>query len=101
MPGIPHLDFPMRLTTGGQFATVDQDSDAELVACIALLLAYPRGSRPDVPNFGVPEQLFLQGGVNLDEIRAALEDYEPRVVTAPDHVLQEAMDTVNLNWRRA
>lgn len=80
MPDVPHFALPFRLTPGGRVATTEQDSVDEIADCTAVILSYPLGSRPELPDFGVAEQAFTQGGPDLDEIRAALDAYEPRAI---------------------
>lgn len=74
---IPRLKLPITVTDG-RFATVEQDSVDEVAQCVYVVLSYEEGSRPELPDFGIESQLFLQGGVSQDEIRAAVEEWEPR-----------------------
>jgi phage baseplate assembly protein W len=70
----------MRLTATG-FATVEQDTGDDIVNCCAAVLSYPLGSRPERPDFGMPEQAFHDQGPNVIEIRQALQAWEPRAHT--------------------
>jgi phage baseplate assembly protein W len=74
----PHFSLPFRVTPGGAVAVSEQDSVDEIADCVVAVLSYPLGSRPELPDFGVDEQAFVQGGPDLDEIRAAIDAYEPR-----------------------
>jgi hypothetical protein len=49
---VPHLSVPFHLSGSGRFAVVEQDSDAELIQCVAVCLATPEGSRAEVPDYG-------------------------------------------------
>jgi hypothetical protein len=75
----PHFSFPLTLA-GGQLATVEQDSDVEIGACIAAILSWPIGTRPDEPTFGVVDQTFTQSQPDLAEIVQAVKANEPRAV---------------------
>jgi hypothetical protein len=77
MPERPHISFPVELA-GGRIAEVEQDSDREVGGCIAVILGWPIGTRPDLPDFGVPVESFLSGGPDLQEIRQAVQRSEPR-----------------------
>lgn len=78
--GPRHLTFPMRFTPTG-FATVEQDTADDITMCCAAVLSYPLGSRPERPDFGVPEQAFRDNGPSVIEIRQALQAWEPRAHT--------------------
>lgn len=73
----PHFAFPFR-SAGTGFAQVEQDSDADILACAYAVAATQVGARDEEPEFGTPEQAFRQGGADLDEIEAALGAWEPR-----------------------
>jgi phage baseplate assembly protein W len=75
---IPHFAFPFKFTPAGPAAEVEQDSPQDVASCVAAVLSYPAGSRADVPTFGVPDQSFRANGANVQEIREALNEWEPR-----------------------
>lgn len=76
-PDNPHFAFPFKMKTR-MAAVLEQDSPDEIVTAARALLGTPRGARLDNPAFGIPEQLFKQGGASADEIRQALDLFEPR-----------------------
>jgi phage baseplate assembly protein W len=78
---IPHFAFPFRFTDSGRAAVVDQDSSDDVAGCVAAVLCYPLGARADAPTFGVPDQAFRTNGVNTEEVRQALAEWEPRADT--------------------
>lgn len=99
MPAPPQFAFPFGRDGYGNIATVPQHSDAEIAGCIQAILCYPLGSRPVYPDFGVAEEAFLQSGPNLDEIRQAVLDNEPRAeveVFLDDASLTNAIAQVRL-----
>jgi len=73
----PHFSWPFSLR-GSSFAVVEQDSDREIASCIAAVLSYPLGYIADRPEFGVPPQEFLQGGVSTRQMSDAILANEPR-----------------------
>lgn len=81
--GPRHFAFPMQFAGAG-FATVEQDTVDDIAGCCAAVLAYPLGSRPERPDFGVDEQAFAAQGPNPAEIRHALAAWEPRANTTVD-----------------
>lgn len=74
---IPHFDYPFRIS-GGKVVTVEQDSIIEVANCVEVILTYPKEWRIEDLNFGLRDQLFLDGGVNLEDFVEAVEQYEPR-----------------------
>lgn len=87
----PHLDFPVRLTTGGRLFVNEQGSDAEVAACIAVIINWPQGTREGDPGFGILDPLFESGGPDLAAIRTAVAANEPRVVNLGDEVLERTL----------
>jgi hypothetical protein len=90
------LVWPLRLENG-RLAQADQDSPADVESCVTAILSYPRGWRPDNVNFGRPELLFQEGGVDIAAIAEALSDMEPRAT--PDivaSVLEKGRQTVGV-----
>ena len=78
MAGVPHLAVPLRLT-GAQIATVEQDSDEEIMQAVAAIVRTPLGHRTDLPEFGAIPQTHRSGGADLDEIERAVGEWEDRV----------------------
>lgn len=58
--------------------TVEQDSKDEIAQCLFAIFATQPGDRTELPEFGLASQLFRMGGVDLDELREAVEEWEPR-----------------------
>lgn len=71
------LALPITITAGGRLSGVELGSDADLAQSVALLAATRPGERRAVPEYGV--EAGLGGAVDVDGIRAAIVDFEPRV----------------------
>lgn len=75
------LAFPVRLTTDGQFRTVEQHSDTDILGCAHIALLCPPGHRPLAPEYGTPDLEFTPARVDRAAILhdSLLRD-EPRLV---------------------
>lgn len=73
-----HLALPFRIV-GTRAVAVDQDSDAEILQSVEVLMRYRPGDREAVPDFGVPGQAHRQGGADLVTVAERVELWEPRV----------------------
>ena len=71
------LALPLRLA-GNRLAAVEQDSPEEIAQCVEVVCRYPRGLRPELPDFGSPDLAFREVPVGTDELAAAIERWEPR-----------------------
>jgi phage baseplate assembly protein W len=80
MTAIPHFSYPFRFG-GPQAAVSEQDSLEEIADCCATVLLCPLGYRDELPEFGLPPQTFASPAPDRDEIRGALETWEPRAAT--------------------
>lgn len=78
MPDREQLAYPFQLGSDGRILTVEQDSDDDIEASMAVIVSWPIGTRDSNPDFGIDEQAFQQGGADLDEISTALQIAEPR-----------------------
>jgi hypothetical protein len=70
------IALPLRVTASGALATFVQDSPREIAQSVALLLATRPGERRSVPDYGTPDPLF--GGIDVEDIHAAVEEWEKR-----------------------
>lgn len=77
MATTPHLKIPFEVNDG-QVAVVEQDSIDDVTGCVFSVLATERGTRPELPEFGLADPTFRLGGVDLDELRDVVEEWEPR-----------------------
>lgn len=76
-PEIPHLSVPLRLA-GDRLATVEQDSLEEVGQCVETICRYPVGSRPELPEFGIPDFTFRPVPISPTELADAIGEWEPR-----------------------
>jgi phage baseplate assembly protein W len=58
-------------------AVTEQSSYDEIADCVQAVLLYTRGSRIDLPEFGVRDMTF-QAGVDKEEVERAITQWEPR-----------------------
>lgn len=79
--GIPHFAYPLTLGQDGSFATLEQDSRAEIRQCVAVLLATTIGSRIELPSYGVPDVTFTHGET-IGLVQQAIATWEPRAAAA-------------------
>src|SRR5687767_8720500 len=80
----PHFAFPFRLKASGRsVAVVEQDSEEDITNCVEVLLRTERGSRIEVPDYGIDDPTFHQVSPNdkLTELQAAIVEWEPRAET--------------------
>jgi hypothetical protein len=78
MTDIPRLALPFRVVAG-RAATIEQDSDGEVLQCVDTIVRYRPGDREAAPDFGVPDQAHRQGGADLVTVADRVELWEPRV----------------------
>jgi phage baseplate assembly protein W len=79
---IPQYSLPLRIV-GGQFAVVEQGTIDEVRDQVEVLIRTPRGSRLDLPDFGIDDPTF-RSEPDLDEIRDAIETYAEGAVVHID-----------------
>lgn len=77
MDDLPHIAWPIRVD-GASLATVQQDTDDEAAANVAVLCCFPRGFRAEQPDFGITDPTFQQMDVDPTEIERQAALYEPR-----------------------
>jgi hypothetical protein len=100
MPVNPHFSFPFVMTAGGASVT-EQDTDAELLDCVEVILSVPLGFREDLPDFGLSDPVF---GVGMDtqDIIDTVTRWEPRadvLVSARPDALDSLIQHVLVNVR--
>lgn len=81
-PQAPTLAYPFRVVNG-RTQVVEQDSDAELAQSVYVLLATEPGERAEEPSYGLADLAFTptDADEDLEAIRAAVAEWEPRVGT--------------------
>jgi phage baseplate assembly protein W len=81
MTDVPHFSLPFRFA-GSSVAVNEQDSIEEVAdACLAILLC-PVGFRVELPSFGLEDPTFTSPAPDLDTVREALDQWEPRAAAA-------------------
>ena len=81
MTDVPHFSLPFRFASPAA-AVSEQDSLDEIAdACLAILLC-PVGFRVELPTFGLEDPTFSSPGPDLDSVREALAQWEPRAAAA-------------------
>lgn len=82
MTDIPHFAWPFQWVTNPDrtvtAAVVDQDSLADVQACVARVAGTPVGSRIELPAFGVTALAFQTGEINDSVLRSQIQRWEPR-----------------------
>jgi phage baseplate assembly protein W len=98
---IPHLALPFRIENG-RAATVEQDTDEEVLQCVQVIVSTMQGQRVELPDFGIPDPAFT---VDVDEaaILAELNEWEPRALilfSDQPNVQDELLREVTLQVQR-
>ena len=83
MSDVPHFSLPFRFGAPNA-ATSEQDSLDEIADCVLAVLVCPTGFRVELPQFGLPDPTFSMPGPDLDEIREAIDTWEPRAAVLLD-----------------
>jgi phage baseplate assembly protein W len=108
---VPHFAIPFRVDASGSAAVLDQDTFEEIAQCVGVLFSTTRGERIELPEYGIPDQVFLpENLVDTSELAAAIGKWEPRATalvhsTAIDetlrHILVELETTNELEAGRS
>jgi hypothetical protein len=91
MDDVPHISLPIQITAGA-YATVQQDTTAEVADCVAVIVAFPIGYREDQPDFGITDPAFTVRPIDTTEIEEVIETYEPRAVVTISESPYDAAD---------
>ena len=70
------LAYPLRFGPGG-FATVEQDTHADIEGCVEAALRTPLGWIDSQPDLGLPDLTGTPGGPGPDLIRVAADQGHP------------------------
>lgn len=99
---IPRLKWPLELV-GTSLATVEQDSDEDIVQCLKGVLRHRPGDRPDIPALGVPDLAFAEQPLHLEVVQEVLRRHEPRVdvlLTQDPALIDQLVAEVKVEWSR-
>lgn len=100
MADTPHFSLPF-VASGSTFATVEQDSDEDIGACVYVIAATPVGSLIDQPDLGIEDRTFEQMGADLsaEDISEAIEEWEPRADATTVASIDGLTERVSLTWK--
>lgn len=79
----PHFTLPMRLAVD-TFATNNQGSVEDIGACAEAIVRTRPAERELLPDLGTFDLTFLEQPVDLSQMLAAIETWEPRARTAAE-----------------
>ncbi|WP_125568722.1 GPW/gp25 family protein [Nocardioides baekrokdamisoli] len=89
-----HLAFPLTVGAKG-LRTVVQDSAADIVQSVALLLDTRPTDRRSVPDYGLPDPTF--SGLGVSTLAALIDEWEPRAEPAIlEQVLAGVLEVINV-----
>jgi phage baseplate assembly protein W len=95
----PHFAHPFAFAEqpdGSLAALVDeQDSLEEITGCIARIVSFPRGSRDELPDFGIDDPTFEQAPVDVRLLSAQVAEWEDRVEVQADATIDTADDLIS------
>jgi hypothetical protein len=77
MADIPHFAFPFRVD-GGRVVVNEQDTSDDVVTCVVAVMLCPTGYRTELPEFGIDDPTFREGGPDQEAIATAIQRWEPR-----------------------
>lgn len=92
---IPKLKVPLQMGAHG-LATVEQDSVDDVAQCVYMLLATPRGSRLEEPDYGVEEVLWDGFPPDLSEWFTQIAIWEPRAEVETLAELESLLERVTV-----
>jgi len=78
---IPHFDLPFRMAYqhGVPSAVeVDQDTNDDVFNCVVAIVRTHVGFRPEVPDFGLSDLVFVVQPLDTDSLQADITIQEPR-----------------------
>lgn len=77
---IPHIAIPfdfIQQGVGGVNVN-EQDSLDDVYDCVQAIMRTETGFRPELPAFGIADQTFTQGEIDLPQIKDDVSTWEPR-----------------------
>lgn len=99
----PHFTVPFKFGGGNGCAFVnEQDTSDDYVDCIKAILAFPIGSREDLPGFGRPDIVFRElHRDTASKLVGSIIQWEPRVDIDGDlkDVFDELIQQIVINVR--
>jgi phage baseplate assembly protein W len=77
MTDVPHFALPFRVANGRAVVN-EQDTTDDVVSCVVAIMLCPTGYRAELPEFGLDDPTFREGGPDQEAIAAAIQRWEPR-----------------------
>lgn len=77
MDDVAHIALPLRVV-GESYATVQQDTVDELATTVAVICAFPLGSRTERPEFGISPPELADRPLDTLSVEQAVATWEPR-----------------------
>jgi hypothetical protein len=103
MTDVPHFALPFKFVPDGHgnvtAAVNEQDTLEDVTACVTAIVKTPLGYREELPNFGLRDMTFSEGGVNGDEVQVAIQQWEPRadvMIEEDNSLLQYFVSIANI-----
>jgi phage baseplate assembly protein W len=99
---IPHLKFPLQVAHGN-LAVVEQDTPEDIAQCVTTILRTPLGLSDSIPDLGLTDQAFYEGGADVQEIQQQLAAHERRtdvLITEDPSKLDQALSIVGVRLTR-
>lgn len=75
---VPKLKVPFSVS-GGRVEVLEQDTLDQIAQCVYVLLSTELGSRIELPDYGISQQAFKKGGVDVVELQDSVSTWEKRV----------------------
>src|SRR5262245_66564192 len=95
---LPHFDLPFRFAYRSgkpSVVVVDQDTNDDVFNCVVAIVRTYEGFRPEMPDFGLPEQVFMVELLDTDALGADVVAEEGRARVVMD-TLQRAAERRDL-----
>jgi hypothetical protein len=94
----PHFAHPFTLAVqpgGSLAANVDeQDSVEDITACVTRIVSFVRGSRDELPEFGISDPLFQQAPVDTERLINEVGEWEDRADLSADWNVDSADELI-------
>ena len=78
---VPHFSYPFHFHDHGdgiRAHVVEQDSFDEIFGCVEAIARFRKGTRSDLPDFGITDPAFSSPVADADLLRAEISQWEPR-----------------------
>lgn len=92
---VPHFNVPLRYVNGAPTVN-EQDSPADIAACVYAVVATEQGSRDEMPDFGLADPTLTQEPIPAAILLAQISQQEPRAPLLVDAV-PDAYDAAVVN----